>query len=48
MLKSAAHKGEDNVALTKFSDFLDKCLIIDPKKRLSAQEALDHPFLTLL
>jgi serine/threonine protein kinase len=48
MLKEAAHKGEDMKALLAFGDFLDKCLMIDPKKRLSADEALNHPFLNLL
>ena len=31
--------------LTSFRDFLDKCLHIDPNKRLSAIEALCHPFI---
>jgi len=35
-------------SLNLFIDFLDKCLIIDPKKRMSSDEALDHPFLNIL
>ncbi len=48
MLKSHAHKGEDVKALQMFGDFLDKCLMIDPKKRINAEEALAHPFLNIL
>ena len=48
MLKAAAHKGEDMKGLQHFTDFLDKCLVIDPKKRMTAEEALAHPFLNLL
>lgn len=35
-------------ALSYFADFLEKCLIIDPKKRIGSEEALNHPFLNLL
>ena len=31
-----------------FGDFLEKCLTIDPKKRLNAEEAISHPFLNIL
>lgn len=31
--------------LRNFSDLLDKCLRIDPSQRISAMEALKHPFL---
>jgi serine/threonine protein kinase len=48
MLKAAAHKGEDLKALQQFSDFLEKALVIDPKKRMTADEALGHPFLNIL
>jgi serine/threonine protein kinase len=29
-----------------FLDFLSKCLKIDPSQRLSAKDALQHPFIT--
>jgi serine/threonine protein kinase len=29
----------------KFSDLLDKCLTIDPTRRISVNEALKHPFI---
>jgi len=31
-----------------FLDFLSKCLKLDPSQRLSAREALLHPFITEL
>jgi serine/threonine protein kinase len=27
-------------------DFVKKCLVIDPKKRLTAKELLEHPYLS--
>ena len=48
MLKSVAHKGEDMKGLQMFTDFLEKCLVIDPKKRMNAEEAISHPFLNIL
>lgn len=37
-----------NDDLRDFVDFLDQCLTLDPTKRLSATEALKHPFLMML
>eukprot|EP01107_Rhizomastix_libera_P017628 TRINITY_DN861_c1_g1_i3.p1 TRINITY_DN861_c1_g1~~TRINITY_DN861_c1_g1_i3.p1 ORF type:complete len:380 (-),score=110.91 TRINITY_DN861_c1_g1_i3:118-1257(-) len=31
--------------LTQLKDFLDKCLALDPSKRITAEQALTHPFL---
>jgi serine/threonine protein kinase len=31
-----------------FADFLEKCLMIDPNKRITADDALNHPFLNML
>jgi serine/threonine protein kinase len=38
----------DAMAITMFSDFLERCTHIDPSKRLRAEEALSHPFLNML
>jgi len=51
MLKQA-HQGatstEDQRNLMFLADFLEKCLVIDPKKRITADKALNHPFLNIL
>jgi serine/threonine protein kinase len=39
---------EDARSITLFSDFLEKCLVLDPTKRMKAEEALSHPFLNIL
>jgi len=31
-----------------FSDFLEKCTQVDPAKRITADDALNHPFLNIL
>lgn len=39
----------DDVHLRKvhqFKDFLDKLFILDPSKRLTINQALQHPFIT--
>eukprot|EP00347_Sterkiella_histriomuscorum_P018165 403346545 len=51
MLKSAHKLGgavEDEKNLLFLADFLEKSLVIDPKKRMTADEALNHPFLNIL
>jgi serine/threonine protein kinase len=32
--------------LVSATDFVKKLLVVDPKKRMSAKEALEHPFIT--
>jgi serine/threonine-protein kinase PRP4 len=39
-------KEEDAKLLTNFVDLLEKALMLDPAKRMSARDALLHPFLT--
>lgn len=34
--------------LSLFSDFLEKCTQVDPSKRITADDALNHPFLNIL
>ncbi|WWC58344.1 uncharacterized protein I303_100884 [Kwoniella dejecticola CBS 10117] len=39
-------KDEELKQLTNFIDLLDKCLQLDPSRRISPRDALMHPFLT--
>lgn len=41
---SVKMKDEESKMLLSFIDFLDKCLMLDPAKRLTPREALNHPF----
>jgi len=34
--------------LSLFADFLEKCSQVDPVKRITADDALNHPFLQIL
>eukprot|EP01100_Stratorugosa_tubuloviscum_P009694 TRINITY_DN4075_c2_g1_i2.p1 TRINITY_DN4075_c2_g1~~TRINITY_DN4075_c2_g1_i2.p1 ORF type:complete len:282 (+),score=82.88 TRINITY_DN4075_c2_g1_i2:280-1125(+) len=36
---------QSNTLIDIFNDFLQKCLILNPKKRLTASDALRHPFI---
>lgn len=38
-------KDEESKLLLSFVDLLDKCLALDPSKRISPREALVHPFI---
>lgn len=38
-------KDDENKMLMSFIDLLDKCLSLDPAKRISPKEALVHPFI---
>ncbi len=49
MLKSGNLAGsEDPKSFNAFKDFLDKCLNLDPKKRITALEGLTHEFIGIL
>ena len=37
----------NSVVIRHFVDFIDKCFMIDPNKRLSPEDALRHPFLAV-
>ncbi len=39
---------EDSKSLATFKDFLEKCLHLDPKKRISALEGLTHEFIGII
>ena len=36
-----------HVVVRDFADFLDKCFMLDPDKRITPQDALRHPFLAM-
>ncbi|KAF8635728.1 hypothetical protein AX15_000344 [Amanita polypyramis BW_CC] len=38
-------KDEENKMIVSFIDLLDKCLTLDPSRRISPREALAHPFI---
>ncbi|THG97632.1 hypothetical protein EW026_g4406 [Hermanssonia centrifuga] len=42
---SAKLKDDESKLLTSFVDLLDKCLALDPAKRITPKEALVHPFI---
>ncbi|KAG6872691.1 hypothetical protein C0995_007573 [Termitomyces sp. Mi166 len=42
---SAKLKDDENKLIVSFIDLLDKCLALDPTRRISPKEALMHPFL---
>lgn len=45
IIPSPAKLKEDELkSLTSFVDLLDKCLALDPTKRITPKEALNHPF----
>ncbi|OII75265.1 uncharacterized protein cubi_03744 [Cryptosporidium ubiquitum] len=37
----------EQTLIRRLSNLIERCLIIDPKKRISAKEALEHPFFQL-
>lgn len=42
---SAQMKDDERKLLTSFVDLLDRCLALDPARRIIPKEALVHPFL---
>ena len=42
---SVQMKEDERKLLTSFVDLLDKCLSLDPARRLTPKEALTHPFI---
>jgi len=42
---SAQLKDDERRLLTSFVDLLDKCLTLDPARRITRKEALVHPFI---
>lgn len=45
MPSSSKLKDDEAKTLTAFVDLLDKCLALDPSKRITPKEALIHPFI---
>lgn len=45
MPSSAKLKDDEAKTITSFIDLLDKCLALDPAKRITPKEALVHPFI---
>ncbi|RKP15632.1 hypothetical protein ROZALSC1DRAFT_18576, partial [Rozella allomycis CSF55] len=41
------HDEKNRLLLFQFIDFLEKCLNLNPEKRISPEEALSHPFITM-
>ena len=41
-------QSQDQRAISLFADFLERCTVVDPQKRMTADEALLHPFLNIL
>lgn len=35
---------EESKMLVSFIDLLDRCLVLDPARRITPREALSHPF----
>ena len=47
LLSRTSHMTDEEIRLlTAFVDLLDKCLNLNPEKRLTVREALMHPFVT--
>lgn len=42
---SAKLKDDESKMISSFIDLLDKCLALDPARRIQPREALNHPFI---
>ena len=42
---SAKLQDEEVGMVTSFIDLLDRCLALDPSRRITPKDALNHPFL---
>jgi serine/threonine protein kinase len=42
---SVKMKDDEMKLLTSFIDLLDKCMALDPARRITPKEALIHPFI---
>lgn len=38
---------DDGRLVSSLADLLDKCLVLDPQKRIAVSDSLKHPFFTL-
>ena len=37
-------KGDERKSVVQLCDLIEKCLALNPRKRISTEEALNHPF----
>lgn len=44
ILLSSKAGADDRMLVNKLTDLLEKCLILDPSKRIKVSDALKHPF----
>ena len=47
ILRSSKAGADDTRLVSSFTNLLDQCLVLDPTKRITIQDALKHPFFTL-
>jgi len=45
MPASSKMNDEEKKLIISFTDLLDKCLALDPMRRITPREALAHPFI---
>jgi serine/threonine-protein kinase PRP4 len=47
VIRGSKAGSDDGRLVSSLADLLDKCLALDPQKRISVIDALKHPFFTL-